>query len=224
MTLIIVLEGTHLTFCITYAVLPAHHSKLVCSSGLWWHDCHVFDHSIAQIHSEGQSCRKRQLGEHLYSLLTNCAAKNCRAETDQNNKGVSKYVQGTPSARQNKVLTSLWNHLFLPHTSLCHLVAFTELLKNHQAAAAACSIETPRYSAGTRTKQFLTTVGCIEVSAVLQCIIQYCTSYSIAHSMALVQVPCCMKKQHGQRAQSGRMEVLCVNTGCRSRSTHAQVS
>jgi len=154
----------------------------------------------------------------LYSLLTSCAAKNCRAETDQNNKGVSKYVQGTPSARQNKVLTSLWNHLFLPHTSLCHLVAFTELLKNHQAAAAACSIETPQYSAGTRTKQFLTTVGCIEVSAVLQCIIQYCTQHGSCTGAMLYEKAAWAAST--VRPYGGAM----CNTGCRSRSTHAQVS
>jgi len=77
MTTFIVIKETHLAFWITYPVLPAHHSKLIFSPGLWWHPCHVFDHSIAQIHPDGLTAfRKRQLGEHFYSLLTNWAAQN----------------------------------------------------------------------------------------------------------------------------------------------------
>ncbi len=101
----------------------------------------------------------------------------------------------TPFARQNKVLTGLWNHLFLPHTSLCHLTAFTDLLEN--SSSCCCSMQhgdtLPGDSAGTVTKQLLTTT-LVALKFQLFC----SASYSIAHSMAPVQVPCCMEGQHGQ--------------------------
>jgi len=103
--------------------------------------------------------------------------------------------KGTPSARQSKVLTSLWNQLFLTSHKLVSPRSIHRALgKTHQAAA----WRHPAWSTSRHhNKQFLpTTFGCIEVSAVLQYIMRCC---SIAHSMTLVQVPCCMEgSEHKQ--------------------------